>query len=130
MHREACGIFAVAFHMVNARSSLKATSIMFVAKESTTSVGMGTHRTNVIQVEMMQGGGGVSISDQIEKALALTSVTNSAHSNFINIVGQHEFGDARLTNLLAQLPPSVRPELRPPPPPGVTPPPTMRDRPA
>src|SRR5262249_34575946 len=48
----ACGVFAVACHMVNARTSLKATSIMYVAKESATSVDMGPHRTNVVQVEM------------------------------------------------------------------------------
>src|SRR5690242_4901475 len=92
----ACGAFAVASHMVNARTSLKATSIMYVAKESATSVDIGTHRTNVVQVEMFQGGGGVSVSDHIEKALALPSVTNSVHSNFIGIVGQHDFTDPRL----------------------------------
>src|SRR6266436_4812831 len=75
-----CGVFAVACHMVDARTSLKATSIMFVAKESTTSVDMGTHRTNVIQVEMVQGGNSGSISDESGKALALTTVTNGAHS--------------------------------------------------
>src|SRR5262249_50974608 len=90
----ACGVFAVACHIVNARTSLKATSIMFVAKESTTSVDIGTHRTNLVQVEMVQGSAGVSISDQIEKALAVTSVTNGAHSNFIGIMGQHDFADS------------------------------------
>jgi two-component sensor histidine kinase len=122
-----CGVFAVACHIVNARTSLKATSIMYVAKESATSVDMETHRTNVVQVEMFQGGGGVSLSDHIEKALALPSVTNSVHSNFISIVGQHDFTDPRLTNLLAQLPPAVRPGLRPPSPPGMALLPTLLD---
>jgi two-component sensor histidine kinase len=123
----ACGIFVVVCHMVNARTSLKTTSVMYVANQSTTSVATGTHRTNVVQVEMFQGGGGGSISDQIEKALAVTSITNGAHSNFIGIVGQHDFSDSRLTNLLAQLPPAVRPGLRPPPPPGVALLPTLLD---
>jgi Putative regulator of cell autolysis len=123
----ACGIFALACHLVNARTSLKATSVMYVANQSTTIVGAGTHRTNVVQVEMVQGGGGVSISDQIEKALALTTVTNGAHSNFIGIGGQHDFGDSRLTNLLAQLPPGLRPGFRPPTPPGVPLLPTLLD---
>src|SRR6266481_397277 len=89
----ACGIFAVACHMVNARTSLKATNIMYVANQGSLSVTNGTHRTNVVQIEMFQGGGGVSISDQIEKALAVTSITNGPHSNYIGIVGQHDFTD-------------------------------------
>jgi two-component sensor histidine kinase len=123
----ACGIFAVACYLVNARTSLKATSVMYVANQSTTSVGTGIHRTNVVHVEMFQGGAGIAISDQIEKALALTTVTNGAHSNFIGVVGQHDFADSRLTNLLAQLPPAVRPGLKPPPAPGVALLPTLLD---
>src|SRR6266436_6470462 len=123
----ACGVFAVACHMVNARTNLKTTSVMYVANQSMTSVATGTHHTNVVQVEMFQGGAGGSISDQIEKALAVTSITNGGHSNFIGIVGQHDFTDSRLTNLLAQLPPAVRPGLRPPPLPGVALLPTLLD---
>jgi anti-sigma regulatory factor (Ser/Thr protein kinase) len=123
----ACGIFVVACHMVNARTSLKTTSVMYVANQSATTVATGTHRTNVVQVEMVEGGGGGSISAQIEKALTVTNITNGPRSNFIGIVGQHEFGDSRLTNLLAQLPPAVRPGLRPPPPPGMALLPTLLD---
>jgi hypothetical protein len=124
----ACGIFAVACHLVNARTSLKATSVMYVANQSTTtSVGAGIHRTNVVHVETFQGGAGISIADQIEKALALTNATNGAHTNFIGIVGQHDFADSRLTNLLAQLPPAVRPGLKSPPVPGVALLPTLLD---
>jgi two-component sensor histidine kinase len=123
----ACGVFAVACHMVNARTNLKTTSIMYVANQSTTTVATGTHRTNVVQVEMFQGGAGGSISDQIEKALAVTSITNGPHSNFIGIVGQHDLADSRLTNLLAQLPAAIRPGLKPPPPPGVALLPTLLD---
>jgi two-component sensor histidine kinase len=124
----ACGIFAVACHMVNARTSLKATNITYVANQSTTtSIAPGTHRTNVVQIEMFQSGGGGSISEQIEKALAIRSITNGGQSNFIGIVGQHDFADSRLTNLLAQLPPAVRPGLKPPPPPGVALLPTLLD---
>src|SRR6267142_3481937 len=123
----ACGIFAVVCHMVNARTSLKATNIMYVANESSLTITNGMRRTNVVQIEMFQGGGGVSISDQIEKAFAVTSVTNGAHSHFTGIVGQHDLADSRLTNLLAQLPPTIRPGLRPPPPPGVALLPTLLD---
>ena len=123
----ACGIFAVACHMVNARTSLKTTSVMYVANQSTTVVGAGMHRTNMVQVEMIQGGASGSIQDQIEKALAVTSITNGAHSNFVGIVGQHDFTDSRLTNLLAQLPPAVRPGFKPPPLPGVALLPTLLD---
>jgi len=89
----ACGVFAVACHMVNARTSLKTTSVMYVANESSLSITNGMRRTNVVQVEMFQGGAGISISDQIEKALAVTRSTNGPRSNFIGIVGQHDFGD-------------------------------------
>jgi len=123
----ACGVFAVACHMVNARTSLKTTSVMYVANESSLSITNGMRRTNVVQVEMFQGGAGISISDQIEKALAVTRSTNGPRSNFIGIVGQHDFGDSRLTNLLAQLPPAVRPGLKPPPQPGVAILPTLLD---
>jgi hypothetical protein len=109
----ACGVFAVACHVVNARTSLKATNIMFVANQSSLSITNGTHRTNVVQVEMFQGGGGVSLTDDIEKALA----TKDGHSNLIGMLGQHDLADSRLTNLLAQLPPAIRPGLKPPTPP-------------
>jgi two-component sensor histidine kinase len=122
----ACAAFAVACHMVNARTSLKATQIMFVANQSTT-VTSGTPKTNIVQIEMIQAGASSSISDQIDKALAVTSVTNGSHSNLIGILGQHDFADSRLTNLLAQLPPGVRPGLKPPPPPGVPLLPTLLD---
>jgi signal transduction histidine kinase len=123
----ACGIFAVACHMVNTRTSLKATSIMYVANQSSLSITNGTRHSNVVHVEMFQGAGGGSISDQIEKALAVTSVTNGAPSNFIGIVGRHDFADPRLTNLLSQLPPAVRPGLKPPAPPGIALLPTLLD---
>jgi len=115
MNLGACGIFVVTCHMVNARTSLKATNIMFVANQSTSNVTTGTHRTNVVQIEMFQGGAGGSLSEEIEKTLA----ANGAHSNLIGIVGQHDFADSRLTNLLAQLPPGVRPGFKPPSQPGV-----------
>jgi two-component sensor histidine kinase len=119
----ACGLFAVGCHMVNARTSLKAMNIMFVASQSTSTVTDGTHRTNVVQIEMLQGGAAGSLTDEIEKALA----TNSVHSNLVGIVGQHDLDDSRLTNLLAQLPPGVRPGLKPPTPPGVPLLPTLLD---
>lgn len=119
----ACGIFAVTCHMVNARTSLKSTNIMFVSSESASSASAETHRTNVVHIEMFQGGGGGSLTDEIDKTLA----TNGAHSNLVSIIGQHDFANPHLTNLLAQLPPGVRPGLKPPPPPGVALLPTLLD---
>jgi two-component sensor histidine kinase len=115
----ACGIFAITCHLVNARTSLKATNIMFVQSQTTSSVVTGTHRTNMVQIEMLQGVAGGSIPDQFEKSLTLAGTTNSSHSNLIGIIGQHDFTDPRLTNLLAQLPPAVRPGLKTPTPPGI-----------
>jgi two-component sensor histidine kinase len=120
----ACGIFAVTCHMVNARTSLKTTNIMFV--QSASSMATGTFRSNVVQIEMFQGGAGGSISDRIERSLASTNPANGAPSNFIGIVGQHDFSDPHLTNLLAQLPPAIRPGLKPPPP-GIALLPTFMD---
>jgi len=107
----ACGIFAVTCHLVNTRTSLKATNIMFVQSQAT-----GAHKTNVVQIEMFQGGGRGSISDHIQKNFAFSGATNAGHSNLIGITGQHDFTDPHLTNLLAQLPPAMRPGLKPPPP--------------
>jgi two-component sensor histidine kinase len=111
----ACGVFAFTCHAFNARTSLKTTNVLFVQSESTSSTEIGTHKTNVVQIEMFQGGGGGSISDQIEKSIALAGATNNAHSNIVGILGHHEFADRNLSNLLAQLPPAVRPGLKPPP---------------
>ena len=123
----ACGIFAVTCHLVNARTSLKTTNIMFVQSQIASSTASGTVRSNVVQIEMFQGGAGGSISDRIEKTLASTNPANGAPSNFIGIVGQHNFSDPHLSNLLAQLPPAIRPGVKPPPPPGIALLPTFLD---
>lgn len=123
----ACGLFAVTCHAVNSRTSLKATSIVYVRSESTSSITSGTQKTNVMHIEMFQEGGGGSISDQIERSMAVGGAASGAHSNIIGIVDQHDFSAPHFTNLLAQLPPAVRPGLKPPPPPGVMLLPTLLD---
>jgi len=119
----ACGVFAVSCHMLNERTSLKATNIMFVQSEGTAP---GTHKTNVMQIEMFQGGQGGSISDPVEHSFARAQ-SIVTHSNFAGIVGQHDFADSRLSNLVAQLPAAVQPGLKPPSPPGVLLLPTFLD---
>lgn len=124
----ACAAFVTTCHEINARTSLKATNIMFVANQKNTPMAMGSEQTNVVRIEMLQGGAAAnSLSERIEKTLAVASATNAGVSNFIGIVGQHDFTDRRLTNLLAQLPPGMGPGLKPPPPPGVALLPTFLD---
>jgi two-component sensor histidine kinase len=125
----ACGLFAVACHEVNSRTSLKATNIVYLRSEVTSSMAGGaggTEKTNVVHIEMFQGGGGASISDHIEKSVTATDLT-SAPSNLIGIIGQHNIAEPHLTNLLAQLPPAVRTGMRPPPPHAVVILPTLLD---
>lgn len=122
----ACGLFAVTCHEVNSRTSLKATNIVYLRSESISSMAGGTQKTNVVHIEMFQGGGGASVSDHIEKAIAAGG-SMSAPSNLIGVIGQHDFSGAHLTNLLAQLPPAVRTGIKPPSPPGMAILPTFLD---
>jgi len=121
----ACGVFAFTCHTFNARTSLKTTNVLFMQSESTSGTAIGPHKTNVVQIEMFQSGGGGSISDRIEKSIARD--TNNAPSNIVGILGQHDLADRNLSNLLAQLPPAVRPGLKSPPPPGFVLLPTFLD---
>ena len=123
----ACGLFAVTCHEVNSRTSLKATNIVYVRNQSISSVATGTQKTNVVHVEMFQGGGGALMSDQVERSIAVGGSANGANSNLVGVVGQHNFFDPHFTNLLAQLPPPIRPGLKAPPPPGVILFPTILD---
>src|SRR5262249_1303719 len=58
----ACGVFATACHLINARTSQKATHILFFANQSISGVATGTNRTNIVQFEMVQSGPGGSLS--------------------------------------------------------------------
>jgi len=70
---------------------------------------------------MFQGGAGGSISHQIEKDLASAGISDAESNNratnaernvgvtmkggsAIGIIGQHDFADSRLSNILSQLP--------------------------
>lgn len=123
----ACAAFATTCHFTNARTSLKATTIMFVGNQFTLDATTGSHKTNVVQIEMSGSGGGGSVSEQIVKAFAFTNSAKADQSNVLGIIGKHDFSDSHFTNLLAQLPAGIRPPLPPPGLPGLNLWPTFLD---
>ncbi len=123
----ACGAFATTCHLINARTSLKTTNILFVASQSASGTAAAGPRTNTFQIEMIRGGAGGSFSEKIVKTLDSSNATNGGRSNIMGIAGEQEFASRDFTNLLAKLPPGIRSPLTPPALPGRTLWPTFLD---
>jgi signal transduction histidine kinase len=107
-----CAAFVAASHAINARTMVSGTNVVIIKSQHNVGPTAGSHQPITSQIEVSKIGRG-ELEEQ-KSAPTREPVLGALLGKVTH--GQSDFSDAGLTNLLAQLPPGLRP---PPSPPGL-----------